>query len=81
MIRLRANPTTGFEWQAIFDPAAVSLVGRKYETGAGGVGGGGDEVLTFRPLRPGRATITFDLRRPWEKGARESRTIDLLVEA
>ena len=79
-IRLQSNPTTGFEWQAIFDPAAVALVDRKFDPGAGGIGGGGEEVLTFRPLRAGRATITFDLRRPWEKGSRESRAIDLVVE-
>lgn len=80
-VRLQANPTTGFEWQARFDPEAVALVDRKFDPGAGGIGGGGEDVLTFRPLRTGRATITLDLRRPWEKGARESRSVDLDVDA
>jgi inhibitor of cysteine peptidase len=79
-IRLQANPSTGFAWQAIFDPTAVALVDRAFEPRSQAIGAGGEEVLTFKPLRAGRATITLDLRRPWEKGARESRAYDILVE-
>ena len=81
-IRLRANPTTGFGWQAVFDGQVVALVDKTFELGSGNVGGGGEEVLTFRPLQPGRVTITVELKRPWEKstGARESRVYEVSIE-
>ena len=80
-IRLQALATAGFEWQAGFDPQAIELVDRRVEAPAGGVGGAGEEVLTFKALRPGRATITLDLRRSWEKDARESRVYEITAES
>jgi inhibitor of cysteine peptidase len=81
-IRLAVNPTTGFGWQAIYDSQSIALVDRKFELGSGSVGGGGEEVLTFRCLHPGRIVLTLELRRPWEKnaGARESRAYEISVE-
>jgi inhibitor of cysteine peptidase len=79
-IRLKANPTTGFGWQAIYDPKTVELVGQSYEHASAGVGGGGEDVLTFRALQPGTVGITLELRRPWEKGSRESRPYEVHVE-
>ena len=79
-IRLKVNPTTGFGWQAIYDPNAVALVSQNFEPGSANVGGGGEEVLTFKPLTPGPAAITIELRRPWEKGARESRSYQIDVQ-
>ena len=79
-IRLKTNPTTGFGWQAIYDPQAVELVGQSYQPGSAKVGGGGEDVLTFKPLRPGSVGITLELRRPWEKGAHESRVYEVHVE-
>lgn len=78
-IRLKANPTTGFGWQAIYDSERVELVDKAFEQGSGKVGGGGEEVLTFRPLRAGPVVITVELRRPWEKGSRESRAFEVAV--
>jgi predicted secreted protein len=79
-IRLKVNPTTGFGWQAIYDGQSVELVDRSFALGSGDVGGAGEEVLTFQAVRPGRVTITVELRRPWEKGARESRTYEIAAE-
>jgi inhibitor of cysteine peptidase len=79
-IRLTVNPTTGFEWQAIYDPEAVELVNRSYQPSSAKVGGGGEEVLTFKALQQGSAVITMELRRPWEKGPRESRPYEIHVE-
>ena len=80
-IRLQALTTAGFEWQPGFDPQTIELVDRRVEAPAGGVGGAGEEVLTFKALRSGRATITLDLRRSWEKDARESRVYEISVES
>ena len=79
-IRLKVNPTTGFGWQAIYDPKAAELVEQSYQAGSSNVGGGGEDVLTFKALQPGTVVITMELRRPWEKGSRESRPYEVHVE-
>jgi inhibitor of cysteine peptidase len=79
-IRVKSNPTTGFGWQAIYDPNSVALIDKSFEQGSVEVGGGGEEVLTFQATRPGRVTITLELRRPWEKGSRESRSYEINVD-
>jgi predicted secreted protein len=78
-IRLRSNPTTGIGWHAIYDAQALELVDKKFERGAPNVGAGGEDVLTFKPLRPGPVSLTLELRRPHEKGARETRAYELTV--
>ena len=78
-IRLRSNPTTGIGWQATYDAQAVELVEKKFERGGPNVGAGGQDVLTFRPLRPGSVSLVLELRRPHEKGSRETRTYELDV--
>lgn len=79
-ICVASNPTTGFGWQAIYDAKSVALLDRSFEPGSGGVGGGGQDVLTFQAIHPGQVTITLELRRPWEKGSRESRLYEIAVE-
>src|SRR5262249_5945148 len=81
-IRVDANPTTGFGWQALYDSQAIALVDRKFELGAPNIGGGGQEGLTFRPLQPGRLRLTLELRRPGEKSAepRQSRAYEISIE-
>ncbi len=79
-LRLPSNPSTGFGWQAIFDPATVALDSQTFDRGAPNIGSGGEEVLTFRAIASGRAAITLELRRPWDKGARESRRYDVTIE-
>ena len=79
-IRLKSNPTTGFGWQAIYDANSVVLLNKSFELGSGDIGGGGEDVLTFKAIHPGRITVTLELRRPWEKGSRESRVYEIVVE-
>ena len=80
VIRLKSNPTTGIGWQAVYDAEAVTLVRKNFERGGAGIGAGGEEVLTFEATRPGRVSITLELRRPTDRGARETRTYDVTVE-
>ena len=79
-IRVKCNPTTGFGWQAIYDANSVALINRSFELDSGDIGGGGEEVLTFQAIHPGRIAITLELRRPSEKGSRESRIYEIGAE-
>jgi inhibitor of cysteine peptidase len=79
-IHLPANPSTGYGWQAVFDSASIELVSQRFDRGAPNIGSGGDDVLTFRAVRQGRTTVTLELRRPWEKGSRESRRYEIVID-
>ena len=41
-IRIHANPTTGFGWQAVYDEKALALVNRTFEPGSPNIGAGGE---------------------------------------
>ena len=70
IIELEANPTTGYEWEADLDEAKVELVERQLAHDEG-VGAGGIERFTLRPLGIGETAIVLRQQRPWESGARE----------
>ncbi len=70
-IRLRSNPTTGYSWKVskISDKRIVKVVSSKYEADHPVLSGsGGQEIWSFKALRPGRARIEMSYQRPWEKG-------------
>jgi len=69
-ITLDSNPTTGYQWQITrqLDTGLLKLVDSKYiapKTGL--VGAPGKEEWTFKATRAGKAIISFDYVRPWEK--------------
>ena len=72
-IILVANHTTGYSWQLMPPiPAIVRQEGTDYQTALhadGMVGVGGWEIWTFQALTPGRATLTFHYRRPFDPTA------------
>ena len=68
VLRLKENPTTGYQWalepgsDAVLAPQASDYVG-----GAGpALGGGGERVFTFKAQQAGSATIRLKLWRAWE---------------
>ena len=68
---LESSPGTGYGWQigVEFDEGLLELVERRYECTASTsqlVGGGGQELFTFRALASGLAEFSFDYKRPWE---------------
>lgn len=71
-IALDANITTGFQWQEVPPNGApvLALVGqRAYSPKSAdiqNVGAGGINVFRFRGEQPGKVTLQFDYRRPWE---------------
>lgn len=60
VVRLPENPTTGYRWSV---PVALEVAADTYERGGGGVGAGGQRVLTL--VAPAQATqVELRLQRP-----------------
>ncbi len=60
---LRSNPSTGYRWQANYDPSCVTLVNQTFQSDPhppGKVGVGGYDFYTFMALKAGTSTIRFD---------------------
>ncbi len=70
IIALEANPTTGYDWQPVFDSAFVSQVKKDYQqddnNGQPLVGQGGTDYFTFKAIKAGETKITLTYFRPWE---------------
>jgi len=69
-IKLEANATTGYEWSAtISDETILALDKSDYvadEAASGVVGSGGAQVMTFKALKSGEATIDMVYQQSWE---------------
>ena len=69
-ITLKANLTTGYQWQ-LAKPAeegAVQLISSEYSADKTGLAGsGGKQVWVFKALKAGKSNIAFQYVRPWEK--------------
>jgi len=69
-ITLESNKTTGYGWDLSepVDENTIKFISCEYVTDDTGlVGSGGKEIWIFRPVCPGKATISFKYARPWEK--------------
>lgn len=80
---LKGNPTTGFNWiMQLDDPSIVEVEESSEYLGADGVVGAPSRFCyTIRSLKPGRTTLHFEYRRPWEKNPPlEVRIYDISVE-
>jgi len=69
-IVLGANHTTGYRWQVAggVNSSLLDLIGTVYKAADDEkIGAGGKEVWTFLAKNKGRAKISFDYVRPWEK--------------
>ncbi len=71
VVELAANPTTGYQWQPAFDPAALKLVGRDFSLAGAAMGGGGVEHFRFESLAAGTSQLSFAYQRSWEPGVRD----------
>ncbi len=79
-ISLPAHGGTGYEWVYVRDtttqPIPVSVHPKGSRTIDPGVSGGPREWgFEISPARPGRGTLTFELRRPWEKNGQAAQTV------
>ena len=87
MVKLDTNITTGFQWQmpAVVEPV-LTPIGKPIYVGYSAesryVGGGGGNIFRFRGAQPGKATLMFEHRRPWETSAAPDKTLhyEVIVE-
>jgi len=82
LVRLAANRTTGYRWRPSSTPNGHLSTPRKPEdylpdpTLPGIAGAGGVEIWKLLARRPGKVTLRFDYRRPWERrGHAETRSL------
>jgi inhibitor of cysteine peptidase len=70
VVVLEANVTTGYRWEAVqgYAPTLVALGTPDYtaRTTSPAIGGPGDMTFRFRGDAPGKATLEFVYRRPFE---------------
>jgi predicted secreted protein len=81
-IGLTSTPSTGYVWGLVACPAEIESVPIKYATptnDTGSVGGTGTQVFRFRSTAGGAYTITFVLKRPWEKRSIDRRVFQVHV--
>ncbi len=79
-ITLPENPSTGFKWEARFNGDFLVLQSRQYvDAGTGRMGGGGQAVFSFLPLKQGETSLVFRYKRPWEDGATRERSVHLSI--
>lgn len=71
IIPVYANPSTGYAWQLAkpLDEQFLQLVGNEYLTeDTTLIGAGCEQEWTFKALKPGKALISLQYLRNWEKG-------------
>lgn len=83
---LCSNQTTGFQWSEspeINDPTILQQLNHEFTPPEDEniIGGAGKEIFTFKTLKEGVATISFEYSRPWEGGEKGEWTFDLEVHA
>jgi predicted secreted protein len=82
-VRLEANHTTGYSW--ITGPVANPVLARQgravYQEHSteGKAGVGGVEIWRFKAMKTGKQGLSFEYRRPWEKGAPAARMVTFSV--
>jgi inhibitor of cysteine peptidase len=79
-IELDGNATTGYEWEPQLSDDTLRLVERRYQPAGTGVGAGGKEIFTFETVKSGRASVSFEYKRPWETEAVEKQDFQLRIE-
>lgn len=81
-LKLDSNPTTGYRWQlnGSLDEKVIKLLDSRYEVREGHlIGGGGEEIWTFRVVGQGTANISLKYIRPWEKDLPPAKTRDYIL--
>jgi predicted secreted protein len=77
-IRLRASPTTGYEW-VVLDPGVVEMISQSHRPDSDLDGSPGYTTLTFSPTGTGLADLTLGYMRPWEDDVEPIETFTVTV--
>ncbi|MEW6379918.1 MAG: BsuPI-related putative proteinase inhibitor [bacterium] len=68
-INLKANVSTGYQWQGEWDTSLMALHDHSYlDSPAGLLGTGGTDVWLLKALAAGETALSFTCHRPWETG-------------
>lgn len=82
VVRLPANPSTGYRWRYVAtgdDVLRLETINGEAPAPNGMVGVPGDQVWSFRAQGSGRAVLTYFYERPWEKDTPPAQTFMLNV--
>lgn len=83
-IELKANPSTGYQWQADFDTSLLKLNKTDFTQGSNTdvVGAEVNQTFEFQILEKGDTSITFRYVRPWEANgaASDTKTYKIIVK-
>jgi inhibitor of cysteine peptidase len=82
VVQLPSNPTTGYQWSVLGDPAPLKFVKSEYAADAqtaGRVGAGGMQTLKFTAKSLGKVELKLGYRRPWEKDVAPAKTFAATV--
>jgi inhibitor of cysteine peptidase len=79
-ISLKANPTTGYDWECISVYEWIQPLGKTYQADKTGlVGSGGTDIFRFKAHGPGKAVLDFVYKRSWETTSIEQRSFTVEV--
>lgn len=80
-ITLPENPTTGFTWAILNQPAKhLQLLESTYQADQPQrMGSGGQRQFTFLAKQPGQFLLTLRYRRPWEPAAQFAQEFTLTI--
>lgn len=86
VIRLEANPTTGYLWTtSVPDDMVVREIDSRYvpfkDQPQGLAGAPSTKVFTYVVTGPGEAGIKMEYKRPWESGKAPEKTFDVMLRA
>ena len=83
-ITLRANTSTGYKWQLMMsDENMLQMVHSEYiPYKSQRLGADGKQLWTFKALKPGKTSISFQYARSWEKDKppQKEQTIQVLIK-
>lgn len=71
---------TGYVWTIAGLPAGLALLADEYEPAGASMGAAGIRRFRLRPSAAGQFEIRLELRRPWERQAREERSFTVCVD-
>jgi inhibitor of cysteine peptidase len=82
LVRLQANPSTGYSWSVIGNPAPLVYVSSEYESPdntQAKAGAPSMQVLRFRTYLAGAVDLKLGYSRPWEKGVAPMKTFEVYI--
>jgi inhibitor of cysteine peptidase len=81
-VQLASNPTTGYQWSVVGNPAPLEFIKSDYAAdpqAAGRIGAGGIQTLRFADKLPGKVELKLGYARPWEKDVAPAKTFTATI--